>query len=273
MVSLVGVGCGDDNNPVQTDAQHDVAVPDDAAPQTDGQKDVAVQADAANTSGNVVIVQASPQLTGTGMDTQIGWIKASYVLAGWGPLDDKDVPTTVLDLRSGPFGCYAKYYNKGQVIDGGAVSDYVPDTANAGDITVTGYTPGAFFVINPATGGPWITDAGTPQTEAFPTTINCKRTVIEEQNDAGVIPDAGTGRYDYTCDNLSSQGQRYVTSFMAPADSLHVQATGTTEIGAFDATAVGVAPFIKVLPLGTLWQLPTVAAAYGTDAGVPIGYA
>ncbi|MBI5479865.1 MAG: hypothetical protein HY906_13455 [Deltaproteobacteria bacterium] len=33
------------------------------------------------------------------------------------------------------------------------------------------------------------------------------------------------------------------------------------------------APFIKVLPLGTLWQLPTVAAAYGTDAGVPIGYA
>jgi hypothetical protein len=276
MVSFVGVGCGDDDNQqVDAAAQKDAPVQDDVAAQNDGQKDTAVQADAANTSGNVIIVQASPQLTGTAMDSQIGWIKASYVLAGWDAVDnDPDVPTSVLDMRTGPFGCYAKYYKVGQTLDGGAVSDYKPTTANAGDITVGGYTPGAFFVLDPATGGPQITDAGAPQVEAFPTSINCKRTEIEDENDAGVIPDAGTGRFTYTCDNESSQGKIYVTSFMAAADSLHVQAAGfMPEIAPFDATAVGVAPFIKVMPNGTLWNLPGVAAGYGTDAGIPLGYA
>ncbi len=280
MVGFVGVGCGgdDNNNNVQQDAgQRDVNVQDDVAAQQDGQKDVAVQDDAANTAGQVIVVRGTPQLTGTAMDTQIGWIKSPSVLAGWDPVDDPDVPTTVLDTRSGPFGCIAKYYKKGQVKDGGAVSDFLPSTANAGDITVSGYTKGAYFVINPATGGPQITDAGTPQTEPIADTINCKREEILDENDAGVLPDAATGRYEYTCDISGphpTHSTRYVTEFLAAADTLSMNATGAGyEIGAFSTTTLPVAPFIRVLPNGTLWNITGVAAAYGTDAGVPIGYA
>jgi hypothetical protein len=270
MVSFVGVGCGDDDNNKQQDAgQHDAPVQDDVAVQKDALHDTAVQSDAANPSGLVVVLKATPQVSGNAvLDQMFGAYKLSYVTPSWDSLNHVDNPTTFLDARTGPFGCYAKYYKRGQAGVNGGDTDYVDDTANAGDVSVTGYTKGAFLL--------GLDDGGVPITATFPDTITCKREEFPIKDDAGVDTDAGTGLYTYNCDNtLPGQAFVPVTDFLAPGtDKLEIKATGGgLEVPAFDVTEVDVAPFIKVMPNGTLWGLTSVAAAYGTDAGVPLGYA
>ena len=274
MVSFVGVGCGDDDN-----AQKDAAVLHDAAQdsQHDAKQDDAAQADAANPSGTVVVLKASPQTSGDPqIDGMFGPLRLSYVSATWDSLNDQDNPTTLLDSRGGtPFGCYAKYYKKGQAGYDGGTTAYLPDNANAGDLTVSGYTHGVYYL--------GLDDGGVPITMPFADTITCKREEYAVRDDAGVT-DAGTGRYQYNCDNevnlqpvpvipATADGE----AFLAPGvDKLEIKATGGgLEVAAFDLTNVDVFPFIKIMPDGLLWALPTFAQnpAYNDDAGVPFHYA
>jgi len=276
MVSFVGVGCGDDDN-AQHDAapQKDAPVQDDVAAQKDAQHDTAVQSDAANPSGVLVVLKATPQVSGnTVIDTAFGGLQLSYVSPSWDSLNDQDNPTTIFDNRTGPFGCYAKYYKKGEAGHAGGTTAYLDDTANAGDLTISGYSHGVYYL--------GLDDGGVPKTMAFPDSISCKRNEIAIADDAGVDTDAGTGRFEYNCDNeiggnpvpvipATAGGQ----AFLNPGvDTLEIKAAGGgIEVAAFDLTDVDVYPFIKVMPQGTLWGLPLVAANYGTDAGVPLGYA
>jgi len=275
MVGFVGVGCGDDNNPVQTDAAaHDVAadtnVADVPVPTDVAQDDVILpQADAANTSGTVLILKAAPQHAGIPqIDVPFGSLQLSYVSAGWTSLHDQDQPTVKYDPSPGsPMGCKVYYYKRGQTNDAGVASDYLPDTANAGDVTVSGYTKGQFVL--------GVDDGGAPiLSDTFPDTITCKHNEIALIDDAGVPTDAGVGRFEYDCDNVFMGQAAPVTAFLVPGtDKLTVAGTGGgLEISPFSASNVDVNPFIKVLPQGTLWALPTLAANSGSDAGVPLSY-
>lgn len=278
MVSFMAMGCGDDNNPAQKDAgQHDVNIQqDDGPPQqdvaakTDGQKDGALQddaapqADAANTGGVVTIVQVAPQPTGTAFDA----VKLARIAASWDAIiPPGDNPTAKIDQRNAAgIGCYAKYYRftNGIDYDSGTpiynMNDAGPtipvdDTANAGDITVTGYTGGSYIVG-------FDTDAGAPVTMPMNATSTCKRSEILTGNDAG------TGRYEYNCDVLAAP----VTGFLVPGtDKLTVNAAGGgLEIGAFSATNVEVAPFIEITAAGVLWGITN--PALHTDGGVTLPY-
>jgi len=192
----------------------------------------------------------------------IAGLQFSFVSAGWDPVDDSgvDVPVTFVDKRNPMgIGCYAKYYKKGQVLDGGMTSDYKPTTANAGELSVTGYTGGKYIV--------GIGDGGVPVTVDMATTTHCKPVEIMEG-------DAGTGRYEYICDNTPAGyggPTAPVTGFLTPGtDKLNLQVAGGPHVSAFTVENILVAPFISVEPEGTLWSLPALAQASTSDAGVPL---